>query len=161
MKTLILIRHGKSSWEKPTTDKERPLIERGILDIQNIATKFKNNLPQHFSIWSSDAKRAASTANLFAQEINFNSEKIEFKTELYTFNHTELENIIKTCPNSVENLILFGHNNALTDFVNKFADSYIENVPTSGLVQIGFDVDHWQNILKGKILKVIFPKDLR
>ena len=161
MKTLILIRHGKSSWETPSTDKERPLIDRGIQDIQNVAKIYQNDLPNKFLVWSSNAKRAKSTAILFSEKIGYKLEDIIFKNELYTFDNIELENIIKTCDDLIENLIIFGHNSAITDFVNKTGDIFIENVPTSGLVKIEFDVNSWKQITNGKIKKAIFPKDLR
>jgi phosphohistidine phosphatase len=56
--------------------------------------------------------------------------------------------------------MIFGHNSAITDFVNKFGDFFIENVPTSGLVVIEFETDFWKNITKGKIKKVILPKEI-
>ena len=161
MKTLILIRHGKSSWETLSSDKERPLLERGEIDIKNVAQTIQKDLPQYFSVWSSNAKRALSTATIFCETIGFLSEKIVFKDDLYTFDNIELENIIKTCDDSIENLILFGHNSAVTDFVNKFGNRFIDNVATSGLVWIEFDCNSWKNTSNGKIKKVIFPKDLK
>ena len=62
--------------------------------------------------------------------------------------------------NSYNNLILFGHNSAITDFVNKFGDIFIDNVPTSGFVSIKFDCDSWETINKGKTDKIIFPRDI-
>jgi phosphohistidine phosphatase len=88
-------------------------------------------------------------------------ESIVFKDDLYTFDEKQLERIIKSCNNDYENMILFGHNEAITNFVNKFGDVSIDNVPTSGLVSINFDADDWETINKGKTQKVIFPRDLR
>jgi hypothetical protein len=50
---------------------------------------------------------------------------------------------------------------AITNFVNKFGDVFIENVPTSGFVSLQFDADSWNAINKGKTHKTIFPKDLK
>jgi hypothetical protein len=72
----------------------------------------------------------------------------------------ELEKEIKKCDNFVNKLILFGHNEAITNFVNKFGGEYIFNVPTSGLVFIEFEIDNWDNINQGKIIKKIFPKEI-
>ena len=41
MKELILIRHGKSSWDYPVSDKDRPLQERGINDAHLVSNTFK------------------------------------------------------------------------------------------------------------------------
>lgn len=87
--------------------------------------------------------------------------KIEIIDQLYTFDSNQLEQIVKSCQNDCNNLILFGHNNAITDFVNKFGDVFIENVPTSGFVSLQFDAESWDSIHKGKTHKTIFPKDLK
>ena len=71
-----------------------------------------------------------------------------------------MEQIVKSCPNECENLILFGHNCAITDFVNKFGDIFIDNVPTYGLVSINFEIDDWKKLTKGHINKILFPRDI-
>ena len=57
--------------------------------------------------------------------------------------------------------MVFGHNHAITHFVNKFGDKFIDNVPTCGVVIIEFDIDEWRNIKKGKTVKTIFPREFR
>jgi phosphohistidine phosphatase len=101
------------------------------------------------------------TAIIFAQTLSFPIENITFKEELYTFDENKLEKIIKSFDNNYDNVILFGHNEAITNFVNKFGDVFIENVATSGFVSLQFDTTDWQNIHNGKTLKTLFPKDLK
>ncbi len=57
--------------------------------------------------------------------------------------------IIKGCSNSIDYLMVFGHNYAITDFVNKYGSIFIDNVPTAGVVSINFDIDNWSEIFKG------------
>ena len=161
MKNLILVRHAKSSWEAPLGDIDRPLLQRGVSDAGEVALASLNYIPRQFNIWSSKARRARDTALIFAKELGFPAENIFFKDELYTFDHQKLEQIIKTLPADYNNMILFGHNEAITNFVNKFGDVFITNVPTSGFVSIQFDCNDWQSIDKGITLKTIFPKDLK
>lgn len=161
MKRLLLVRHGKSSWESPINDKDRPLINRGILDAHLVSAAIQIDLPQKYVIWSSSAKRTSETAAIFAQNISYPIENVVFKDDLYTFNSAELQKVIKTCNDNVDCLMLFGHNNAISDFVNKFGTIFIENVPTAGLVLIEFDCNSWENIKNGVTKKVIFPKDIR
>ena len=161
MKRLILIRHAKSSWQAPLRDFDRPLMKNGILDAHLVSTNIINHLPKTFLLWSSSAKRAAETALIFAQNISFPIESIHFKDELYTFDDRKLEKIVKSCPNNYDNLILFGHNEAVTNFVNKFGNIFIDNVSTSGFVSLAFETNDWNNLENGKTLKVIFPKDLK
>jgi phosphohistidine phosphatase len=160
MKSLILVRHAKSSWDFPVSDKERPLIEIGIASITNVAVKSRVLLPKEYTIWSSTAKRANQTAILFCQVNNINTDEIIFKDSLYTFDEDQLENEIKQCDDSVESLILFGHNGAITNFVNKFGNKFIMNVPTAGFVMIQFEENNWQYINRGRIVKTIFPKEI-
>lgn len=161
MKNLIIIRHAKSSWDAPVIDKDRTLTNKGILDAHLVSTNIINHLPKTFVIWSSTAKRASATAMIFTQNISCPVESIIFKDDLYTFDVNQLEKTVKSCNNDYDCVILFGHNEAITDFVNKFGDIYVENIPTSGFVSINFDSNSWENIQNGKIQKMIVPKDLK
>lgn len=161
MKNLILIRHAKSCWDDPIDDKDRILTTRGKNDAHLISSSVAEYLPKKFIVWSSTAKRAASTAIIFAQNFSMPEERIIFKDELYTFSASQLENIVKSGPEDYHNIILFGHNAAITDFVNKFGDIFIDNVPTSGFVSIVFESNNWQTITKGTTKKVVFPRDLK
>ena len=161
MKQLILVRHAKSSWEAPLRDIDRPLTSKGIQDAHLVSSEIGNQIPKSFLVWSSSAKRASETAMIFAQNISFPVDSIVFKEELYTFDEKKLEQIIKSCPNNYDNLILFGHNEAITNFVNKFGSIFIDNVSTSGFVNIIFDQNNWDDIAKGTTKKVIFPRDLK
>ena len=160
MKQLILIRHAKSSWDAPLRDYDRPLTSRGIQDAHIVSSQIGNYIPKSFLVWSSAAKRASETAMIFAQNISFPVESIMFKEELYTFDERKLEQIIKSCSDEYDHLILFGHNEAITNFVNKFGSTFIDNVSTSGFVNIIFDQNSWKHIDKGITQKVIFPRDL-
>jgi len=161
MKQLILVRHAKSSWEAPLRDFDRPLNSKGIHDAHLVSSNIISYLPKSFIVWSSSAKRASETAMIFAQNISIPFESIIFKDELYTFDERKLEHIIKSCSNDFDHLIVFGHNEAITNFVNKFGDIFIDNVSTSGFVDIIFENENWNDIEKGKTKKIIFPRDLK
>ena len=161
MKNLILIRHAKSSWEAPLHDKDRPLTSQGMQSAHLVASHVIKYLPKTFSIWSSTAERAVETAMIFAQNINFPLNSILYKDELYTFDEKKLEKVIKSYSNGYDSIIIFGHNEAITNFVNKFGDVYIDNVPTAGFVHIEFDNENWDTINKGKTKKTLFPRDLK
>ncbi len=160
MKNLILIRHAKSCWDAPLNDIDRPLMQRGILDAHLVSGNCLPFIPKQYQIFSSIAKRAKETAIIFAQNFSFPIENILFKEELYTFDERKLENSIRSLSNSYNNVILFGHNEAITNFVNKFGDIFIDNVSTSGFVSLQFDTEDWRSIRVGKTKKIIFPKAL-
>ena len=45
MKTWVMVRHAKSSWEFNLTDRERPLAERGVKDAVLVGQELnKHNL---------------------------------------------------------------------------------------------------------------------
>lgn len=161
MKNLILIRHAKSSWEAPLSDKDRPLDARGIKDAHMVSMDCHEFLPKAFTIWSSTATRATETALIFAQNISYPIENIQFRDDLYTFDERELEKFIQSIGDHYDNVILFGHNEAITNFVNKFGDVFIDNVPTSGFVSLKFDTENWESLPKGRTLKTLFPRQLK
>lgn len=161
MKNLTLIRHGKSGYKLGLSDKQRTLTDRGINDSNNVAEKYLNLIQKDFYLMSSTATRASMTAKIFAKIILKSENDINFNDDLYTFNSLELEKIIRKTNDNVTNLLIFGHNDAITDFVNNFGDIFVDNVPTSGLVSINFESDSWANIQKGKTIKTLFPSELK
>ncbi len=161
MKNLILIRHSKSSWAVPVQDIEWSISLRGVKNAHLIALKSVNVVPKSYIVWCSTAKRTKETASIFSEYLSIPNEVIQFSNDLYTFDDKQLLQIIKKCKNEHNNLILFGHNEAITKFVNKFGDLYIDNVPTSGLVHLQFDCDHWENLSKGKTICTLFPSHFK
>lgn len=161
MKNLFIVRHAKSSWEAPLTDFDRPLTQSGIKDAHLVSDEAKKSLPKSFVIWSSNAKRASETALIFAQNVLYPIDNILFREDLYTFDERDLQDVIQSCPDEIDNLILFGHNEAITNFVNTFGTVYIDNVPTSGFIAISFENTSWKSLKKGVTKATIFPRDLR
>ncbi|WP_250437322.1 SixA phosphatase family protein [Hanstruepera flava] len=161
MKNLILVRHAKSSWEYDVIDHERPLKTRGITDANLISLHFQelNLMPDLVLV--SDATRTKLTAEIFKSNLNVDTKNIQFSHDLYDFSGENLTRVIKNCEDSVTNLMVFGHNYAITNFVNTFGSQYFDNVPTSGLVWLQFETHQWQNI-KNAITKLhLFPKALK
>ncbi|MDT0608509.1 SixA phosphatase family protein [Croceitalea rosinachiae] len=161
MKTITFIRHGKSSWEYQVSDKDRPLKERGINDAKLVAKKFKNLNNKSDFAYSSPANRALHTSIIFTRILEHNLDFLKVVEALYDFSGESVLKFLKSLDNNLDSIMIFGHNYAFTTLVNTLGDDYIENVPTSGLVQIKFDVTNWNNITKGTTLITIFPKDLK
>lgn len=161
MKTLILIRHAKSSWDAPLNDKDRPLSKRGINDAHLVATEAEKHLPNSYVVWSSTAQRAKNTAYVFAETLSIPLDTVNFRDDLYTFDAKALAKVVKSCDNQFDNLILFGHNDAITNFVNTFGNRDVENVPTSGFVSLSFNIDDWKNLQRGITEVLIFPRELK
>ena len=76
MKSVLMLRHGKSSWKDPElTDHDRPLNKRGKRDAPRIGALLKNEHRAPEVIISSTAIRARATV-----ETNINS---DFKAGSY------------------------------------------------------------------------------
>jgi len=161
MKRLILVRHGKSSWNNDLPDHKRPLKKRAYNDAEVILNAFQNFYQPGALFWTSYAVRAHETAKLFKERLNIEDVDFEVKEDLYTFNQNELLSEIKTCDDSRDKLIVFGHNPAMTILVNSLGDKKIDNLPTTGLCVIDFQVDSWKDIREGQTILTLLPKNLR
>lgn len=161
MKKLILIRHAKSSWKHNVIDHERPLNSRGINDAELVSNHLKINNLNIEKVLSSDAVRAKSTAETFILNLNIDKSLVDLSHDLYDFSGYNLLKTIKEVDSSIHCLMIFGHNHAITDFVNTYGDKYIENVPTCGVIIIDFNIAHWADLNKGKTVYTLFPKDLK
>lgn len=160
MKNLILVRHGKSSYENVTDDKSREISAIGIERTIKVALDSKNYIHKNATFWSSSASRAAATALIYAEIYSIALNSIHFKDELYTFDEAVLQKIISEIPNEINSIIIFGHNPAFTNFINNNTNLNIDNLPTSGMVVIEFESNNWMNLPKGKVIKTVFAKDL-
>ncbi|MBP0902303.1 SixA phosphatase family protein [Mariniflexile gromovii] len=161
MKKLILVRHAKSSWEHNVIDHERPLNERGATDAHNISVHLNSNKINIDAVLCSDAVRTKTTAAIFFENLKIAKSMLQLNHDLYDFSGNNLLQVIKDCDNAVNNLMVFGHNHAITAFVNTYGDVYIDNVPTCGVVQIEFNISDWKDLNKGKTVSALFPRDLR
>ncbi len=161
MKRLLIIRHAKSSWDFGQADIDRPLESKGVKDAAKVAAACLASLPERFVVQCSIARRAYETCKIICQGIGYPLEQVIFQEALYTFESHQLERFVRAIDNRYDNVILFGHNEAITNFVNKFGDVFIDNVPTCGFISLQFDADDWLSIAKGTTVKTIFPKDLK
>ncbi|MCB0742717.1 MAG: histidine phosphatase family protein [Ignavibacteriae bacterium] len=161
MKTLYLLRHAKSSWEDGNlSDFDRPLNERGLRDAPIMGEILKNKIEQPELIISSSAKRAITTAEIIANSFNYDINKIIKEEKIYHSVVSDLMRIIYETPNTIERLMLFGHNPTFTLVVNYLSDKYIDNLPTCGFVQINFDLKSWEELESntGKLILFEYPK---
>ena len=159
-KKLFLLRHAKSSWKNlELDDHERPLSERGIFSCQVMATHiFKKLNFKDISIFSSNSKRTQETC----KKIFKNSIKVNFESELYTFNFNDLIKWIKKIKIN-KNLMIVGHNPALIDLINYVAKDKIIKFPTCAFCEINLYINSWSEINKntGEIKELQLVKRLK
>ena len=161
MKNLIIIRHGKSSWELQVRDHDRVLKQRGIEDAHLIGSALNDMDLKPDAIWSSTAARALQTATLITEYINYDLSKLKLTRELYTFDSNDLKTIVRDCDDAISTLLIVSHNHGITDFVNELGTTRFDNVPTTGVVALEFMQDSWSQINDGITKFNLFPKDIR
>ncbi len=149
MKTLIVVRHAKSSWAEPgLSDFDRPLNERGKKDGPNIAKRLKKRNIAIDLFVSSPAKRAKRTADLFADEFEYPKENILLIPELYEASVADFNTVVSKTPDPVNTIILFSHNPGITSFANTLSTVKIDNMPTCAVFAITIEGDSWNNFIK-------------
>ena len=78
MKTILLLRHAKSSWkEAGLTDHARPLNKRGLRDAPRMGTLIAEQKIQPDLILSSSAVRAIRTAEAVSQKLKDEAPLVE------------------------------------------------------------------------------------
>lgn len=164
MKTLHLLRHAKSAWDKPDLpDRERGLNKRGRRDAPRMGRALAQRLAP-MPVHASPAQRAQLTLRGLVDgwpalgEIAHHTEE-----SLYTFDVNELMNWIARQPPAQSALFIVSHNPALTDLVNELApDAGLDNLPTAGYAQLTLDIDHWRDLVQGcaTLVYTLFPREL-
>jgi phosphohistidine phosphatase len=150
MKNLILIRHAKSSWENPELeDHERPLNKRGLEDAPFMANILSNYGVKVDKLFSSTALRAKTTAEIFANQLNVPSEKIEYTEELYNASRRDILNFLKRLDDDLTNVCLVGHNPGLTDLAHFLLYDFDYELPTCAVVSIDLEIDKWSELKIG------------
>lgn len=160
-KILQLFRHGKSSWIYDLPDHERPLKNRGLNDIKIMSEHLKKDYLKPNLIWSSTAYRARSTSENYIKYLDLYDVNYQLKKELYDFSGEGVLNQIHHCENTINILAIFGHNYALTNIVNRLGNTHINNLATSGFVQIEFEQIEWEKIKNGITTRIVYPRHLK
>lgn len=162
-KTLVIIRHGKSTWEyEGISDYDRPLKEVGIFNTIAIAQKLRGLGVHPDLIISSPANRALHTAMIVARELHFPLNQVAITPALYSEIDSDVLHFIKSIDNQHICAFIFGHNPVFTDIPNMFLSKTIDNLPTSGAVVLEFETSNWNDISKKTVKSesLIFPKTL-
>lgn len=148
MKTLLLLRHAKSSWEYPElSDLERPLNQRGKKDAPNMGKWLKNNIEVPDLVLSSPSVRTLATISKVGHEWGLSGHSYQTDHRLYHASPNVLEQIVRTCESDIKNLLLVGHNPGLTEFANLLCPNQaVVNIPTCGVYGIRFKTDTWKNL---------------
>jgi len=95
--------------------------------------------------------------------VSYPEDEIRVEESIYHASSETIMDELYGLPDTVESVMIFGHNPTLTYFVNEFLDPGIENLPTTGVVSISFITDRWEEAGEAKHIVnfVIFPGMLK
>jgi len=164
MKTLVIIRHGKSSWKHPELkDYHRPLKQRGVNNAFTIAEELIRREINPDLMLSSPAVRALDTAIIIATNLQYPLEQISTDQHIYEASTQELLSVLANVDDKSETVFFFGHNPSFTSLVNRLQDEQLFNLPTCGAMGIELPIESWDEIgvAKGTQLFKLIPKELK
>jgi phosphohistidine phosphatase len=165
MKTLLILRHAKSSWKDPDLpDHDRPLNKRGKHDAPRMGKLLKDGELIPDLIISSTAARAKKTAELVAKACKYKGEEIVSSHSLYGAEPTDYLKILQELSDKYKAVLVIGHSPSVEETVEVLTDSADVIMPTCALAHISLPIQNWAELnkqkIKGKLLKVWRPKEL-
>ena len=170
MRTLMLLRHAKSSWDQPALDDvDRPLAPRGRDAAPLIARHIKRSEWQPELVLCSPAARVRETWQLMAPVLG---RPVDCKTlrTIYPGAPSRLLESVRRAADEIRMLMLIGHNPGLGRLAvslcgagpKKPLERMRSKFPTAALAVIDFDVDRWEQVAPGagRLRAFVRPKDL-
>eukprot|EP01029_Cantina_marsupialis_P009729 TRINITY_DN225516_c1_g2_i2.p1 TRINITY_DN225516_c1_g2~~TRINITY_DN225516_c1_g2_i2.p1 ORF type:complete len:160 (+),score=17.28 TRINITY_DN225516_c1_g2_i2:103-582(+) len=147
MKELYILRHAqKDTINNYSYDYDVPLTKKGEIDAHTIGEKLKEKNISPDLIISSPAIRARETAEIVAKEISYDK-NIMYNEVIYQAFLNEIIESISYTYDTVNSLMVVGHNPSLTALAITFAD-FKEEIKMGNIVKIRFNCDSWISIDK-------------
>ena len=163
MKTLLLLRHGKSSWSNDNlADHERPLKKRGIRDSTRIGKLIKDEEIIPDVVFCSTARRAKDTAHLVLDSCGFEG-VVTYDRTLYHGYSGDFIDLLVGMVSNERIVMIVGHNPGLEEFLSDLSLEE-EWLPTAALAQVSLNINEWSEFdgtVQGEIVNVWRPRDLR
>ena len=162
MKTLLLIRHAKSSWDTPgLSDFDRPLNERGKKEAPEMAKRVKDRKIEIDLLVSSPAKRARKTARFFAETFGFKKDDILLVEDLYAATSASFEKTVRGLEDKRDVVAVFSHNPGITVFANSLTNVRVDDMPTCSIFALSAETDSWADFADAgkKFLFFDYPKN--
>lgn len=162
MKTLLVLRHAKSSWSNLNlADFDRPLNKRGKRDAPRMGALLKKEDLVPDLIISSSAARAIATAEAAAQEADYESE-IQTTRELYHAWPESFIEVLNGVADHYQRVMVVGHNPGIESLVEEMTGEWIR-MPTAALAQISLDIERWSELdleSPQELINVWQPKEI-
>jgi phosphohistidine phosphatase len=165
MKTLLLMRHAKSSWkESNIPDHDRPLNRRGKHDAPLMGRLLRDQKMNLDLIISSTALRAETTANLIAKAVRYKG-KIILDKSIYNAEPTDLLTLLSNSSDEYNNILLVGHNPTVEETVQMITNSPEITMATCAIAHLTLSIDTWTDLkekqtFSSKLENFWTPKEL-
>jgi phosphohistidine phosphatase len=162
MKTLLLLRHAKSSRDDTSLrDFDRPLNERGKDDAKRMGRFLRGENPTAEVVISSPAKRARQTTELFLNAAKLSNEPI-FDERIYEATIHQLLQVLAEIDSSHTMTILIGHNPGFEELLVSLTGQ-TARMPTAALACIDLSIVEWRDVQprSGKLRWLVTPKELK
>ena len=163
MKTLLILRHAKSSWSNAlTADHDRPLNKRGRFDAPRMGRLLRLEDLRPDLIITSSAERAMTTAELIADACSYENEVVVTRA-LYHASPEEYVEVLQERAGTEDVVMVVGHNPGMEELVELLTDDY-ERMPTAALAQVSLPINDWRQLTsdtRGTLQNFWRPKELR
>lgn len=162
MKTLLILRHAKSSWKyAELSDYDRPLNSRGKRDAPRMGKYLRQQGLIPDQILTSSAKRARKTANKVAKSCGYTG-KVKKIDAFYDAVPGIYFETLQALPDKYQRVMVVGHNPTMEGLVN-YLTGQIEQMPTAALAHIDLPIQQWKALnldTKGTLVNLWTPKTL-
>jgi phosphohistidine phosphatase len=154
MKTVYIVRHGKAvPAHANIADADRLLTDTGVARTCKIAEYMNESKPVIDQIIASPAERAFATALIIADKLGIKAKKVISEEKLFTGDESDILEVIEQLDDSVNSVLIVGHNPVITTVANRFASPKLESLPTTGVVSVHLDTDKWIDLKKAKVIQ--------
>jgi phosphohistidine phosphatase len=163
MKTLLILRHAKSSWKDDQVgDHDRPLNKRGKRDAPRVGELVQQVQLQPELIISSTAKRTRKTASRVAKQCGYQG-IIELQGTLYLAPPGAYIEALRKVDDSVNRVMVVGHNPGLEQLLTLLTGQHIL-LPTATLAHVELDLARWRDMntqTRGTLVDLWRPDSLQ
>lgn len=161
MKTLLLLRHAKSSWDDPSLrDFDRPLNKRGVKAASMIGEFMLKRKMRPGLVISSPAKRARKTAALVIESAQLET-KPRLDERIYEASGLQLLEVVSRIEDAADDCMLVGHNPGLEELLLALTGE-VRRMPTAALARVALDIERWRDAQEtgGQLEWLVKPKEL-
>jgi phosphohistidine phosphatase len=148
MKTLLLMRHAKSSWKDAMlSDHDRPLNKRGKREAPHMGRLLRENGAVPDLIISSTAKRARKTAAKVLLEMGGDA-VIELRRELYDATPAACVAVLNDVYRDDDCVLLVGHNPCFEELLAALTREH-RPLATAAVARIELPLSSWRGLSLG------------